>query len=456
MRKNYKRRQFTLLLIDVVLFALSLYIALCVRAVAFVSPETFLDRLQGFFPAFLIWIFAYYAAGLYSLDLAFDDFAFAGRAIAASAIAVLLAALYFYLAPSTSISPKTVLALFAAVSTGVFIAWRFGYGKVTRLFFPKTGVVFIGATEEAVALATEIGRRPLLGYQVRFFFDERERHAAVTEGIPLVSDVDILAGAIETSDVDLVILSDERLLRSDIQRKLFDLLVRKIRFMRLPDFYEILLRRVPIGAINEAWFLENIDLGAMRLYDGVKRGIDFGLAAIGLVVSISFWPLVAIGIKLTSPGPVFFRQKRVGRGSRPFTILKFRTMRVAGNDFKPTAEGDNRITRFGNFLRKSRIDEIPQVVNILFGDMSIIGPRPERPELVTELEKAIPFYRQRLLVKPGLTGWDQVSGEYHSPSIADTYKKLQFDLYYVKNRSAILDVSILFKTVNTVFARSGR
>jgi exopolysaccharide biosynthesis polyprenyl glycosylphosphotransferase len=455
MRKNYKRRQLLLAFVDILLLAVSLFVALRIRSGESVNSLVYNKHLWAFIPVFLIWILIYYTAGLYSLDRPFDGLQFAGKTIAVSAIAVLLSALYFYLAPSLSISPKTILALFAGIFVALFLVWRYSFSKITRLIFPKVGVVFIGATEEAVALAKEIQRRSHLGYQTRFFFDERERHCAVTD-VPLVSDAVVLAGAIDTSEVDLVILSDERLLRHEVQRRLFELLERNIRFMRLPDFYELLLRRVPIGAISEAWFLENIDLSAKQLYDGVKRGVDFILALVGLVVTLPICFIVALGIKIGSPGPVFFRQKRLGKGSKIFTIFKFRTMQTTGNDFKPTEEKDDRVTPFGSFLRKTRIDEIPQVINILLGEMSIVGPRPERPELVEALERAIPFYRQRLLVKPGMTGWDQVSGEYHSPSIADTYKKLQFDLYYVKNRSALLDISIFFKTISTVFARSGR
>jgi lipopolysaccharide/colanic/teichoic acid biosynthesis glycosyltransferase len=137
-------------------------------------------------------------------------------------------------------------------------------------------------------------------------------------------------------------------------------------------------------------------------------------------------------------------------------MMKFRTMRVDGNHQGPTDKDDTRITRLGRLFRKSRLDEIPQLLNVLAGDMSFVGPRPERPELARQLERDVPYYKQRLLVKPGVTGWDQVSGEYHSPSRADTFKKLQADLYYVKNLSLSLDMSILFKTVFTVLRASGR
>jgi exopolysaccharide biosynthesis polyprenyl glycosylphosphotransferase len=455
MRKNYKRRQFLLLFVDILLFYLSLFVALEIRTAGGLGFDSYREHVQGFVPILLIWVLVFYTAGLYSLDRPFGGLEFAGKTIAISATSVLLSALYFYLAPSISISPKTNLALFSLFFTGAILGWRYGYGRVSRLFLPKVGVAFIGATQEALALAEEIELRSHLGYQARLFFDERALHLEVAK-VPLVSDATRLAQAIDEHEVDLVILTDGSLLTEDIQRRLFDLLEQRVRFMRLPDFYELLLRRVPIGAINEAWFLENIDLRAKRLYDVIKRILDFAGSLVVFAATLPLWLIAALAVKLESPGPVFFTQARLGRGSRPFTIVKFRTMRTTANDFRPTKEKDDRVTAFGSFMRKTRIDEIPQVLNILRGDMSFVGPRPERPELVKELEAAIPFYRQRLLVKPGITGWDQVSGEYHSPSIDDTFKKLQYDLYYVKNRSALLDASIVFKTVSTVFSRSGR
>jgi len=202
--------------------------------------------------------------------------------------------------------------------------------------------------------------------------------------------------------------------------------------------------------------LENIDLKAKRPYEIVKRVLDIIISIFFLVLSSPLWPFIAITIATTSRGPVFFRQTRLGHFEKPFTILKFRTMQIEGNGHEPTSINDPRVTRIGHFLRASRLDELPQLINILKGDMSFIGPRPERPDIAGELKKAIPFYSQRHLIKPGVTGWDQVSGEYHSCSIEDTYKKLQYDFYYLKNMSFYLDVSIFFKTIVTVFKREGR
>jgi len=239
-------------------------------------------------------------------------------------------------------------------------------------------------------------------------------------------------------------------------RALYGLLDIKVRFMRLPDFYELIFRRVPINAINESWFLEHIDLKAAIPYETIKAISDRILAFLMLLISLPFFPFIALGIKMESKGPIFFKQERIGRNGKPFTMIKFRTMREEGNDFSPTEEGDGRITKFGAFLRSTRIDEIPQVLNILKGEMSFIGPRPERPEIARRMAEAIPYYQQRHLLKPGVTGWDQVCGEYHSPSIADTKKKLQYDLYYLKNISFSLDVSILCKTIMTMLRRRGR
>ena len=167
------------------------------------------------------------------------------------------------------------------------------------------------------------------------------------------------------------------------------------------------------------------------------------------------WILASIIIPLETKGPVIFKQKRLGLNAKEFVLYKFRSMRVENNTLIFTAKNDPRITRFGKILRKTRVDEIPQLINVIKGDMSLIGPRPERPEYAKELQKQIPFYNQRLIMRPGITGWDQVSGEYHSPTKEDTYKKLQNDLYYIKNCSLNLDFSIAMKTIATMFMREG-
>jgi lipopolysaccharide/colanic/teichoic acid biosynthesis glycosyltransferase len=228
----------------------------------------------------------------------------------------------------------------------------------------------------------------------------------------------------------------------------------KINFIGLANFYEIITGKVPLDAINKTWFLENLSEGNKKFFDIFKRFYDITLGIMFLILTLPFWPLIMIIVKLESKGPIFFLSKRTGKNNKVFNLFKFRTMREEGNDRKMTAVNDPRITRFGKFMRKTRIDEIPQVINILKGDLSFVGPRPERPEFVAKLEEAIPFYKERLLVKPGATGWAVVN-EYHSPSIEDSIKKLQFDLFYIKNRSIYLDLTIILKTIATILGKKG-
>ncbi|HET6487298.1 MAG TPA: sugar transferase, partial [Spirochaetia bacterium] len=221
-------------------------------------------------------------------------------------------------------------------------------------------------------------------------------------------------------------------------------------------FYEFTLEKVPLSVITRSWLLENVRSGSGRGFQTFKRAMDILVSVVLLLVSLPLWPIISAAIKLESPGPVLFRQERLGKDRRRFTILKFRTMRVNGNNHTPTEKKDARVTALGKLLRRTRLDEIPQALNILKGEMSVVGPRPERPELAETLAREIPFYYERNQVLPGITGWDQVCGEYHSPSSSDTYKKIQYDLYYIKNQSVGLELKILLKTVRTMLLREGR
>jgi exopolysaccharide biosynthesis polyprenyl glycosylphosphotransferase len=272
--------------------------------------------------------------------------------------------------------------------------------------------------------------------------------------VPVLHDSALFIRNIREQKIQTVVIANEQKISKSIQSILFELLRLHVNFISMPDFYEIYLRRIPLNAINELWFLKRINLNEKDIYRFFKRAEDFFFALILLVISLPFWFLIAFIIRAESPGPVFFKQTRVGYLGRQFIIYKFRTMKLTEN-YNPTVPHDLRITKFGGFFRKARIDEIPQLLNIIKGEMSFIGPRPERSEFISELEKEVPFYRQRLLVKPGISGWDQVSGEYHSPHKEDTYKKLQYDLYYIKNMSFFLDVSIFFKTLVIVCKRTG-
>ena len=231
---------------------------------------------------------------------------------------------------------------------------------------------------------------------------------------------------------------------------------RDFRVVELPEFFERAFGRVPVEEINSVWFLDALrrDRGGPGLF--AKRALDVGVASLLVVLSAPLALLVALAVRLTSPGPAVYRQTRVGLGGEPFTVLKFRSMRAdAELDGAQWAEEDDpRTTAVGKYLRRFRIDELPQLWNVLRGDMTMVGPRPERPEFVGELTQAVPFYEPRHLTRPGLTGWAQVSAGY-AASLDDARLKLSYDLYYLKHRGTALDLAILLRTAGVVLRGTG-
>jgi sugar transferase (PEP-CTERM system associated) len=231
-----------------------------------------------------------------------------------------------------------------------------------------------------------------------------------------------------------------------------------IEVVDAPSFYEMATHKLLIENITPSWFIFSHGFKVTWFLRLCKRIVDLCASLAGLIFFLPFIPFIVLAIKLDSPGPVLFRQTRVGEGDRNFVLMKFRSMcqdAEAGTGAVWSKENDPRITKVGNFLRHTRLDEIPQLVNILRGDMSLVGPRPERPEFVKELKARIPYYSERHYVKPGLTGWAQVSYPYGS-SVEDAIEKLRFDLYYIKNISLFLDIYIIFKTFSVVLLGKGR
>jgi exopolysaccharide biosynthesis polyprenyl glycosylphosphotransferase len=455
MKTSIRLRQYVLLIVDLIMLFAALFATLWLRRGLGEAAATYGVHVRYFVLIFAVWLIIYYVAGFYDLQSDFDQPRFFGKVLWTSFLGTLIGAVYFYLDTSAPIGPKTVMLLDGLITTAFIWIWRSSYSRVSRGRMPKRKVAFVGSNKALADIVAELRAHPGHGYEAAAFYDE-SGGPAPAGGMRELRDAESLIWMARGLEISLVVIADERALSEQTRMALISLMSPEMIFMRLDAFYEYLLRKIPIGTISDFWFLENIDLRAKKPYEVAKRVTDILLATLGLVAFLPIWLIVAVAVKLSSKGGVFFTQTRLGKGERHFKIVKFRTMRSDGNDFSPTGHNDSRITPIGNFLRRTRIDEVPQFINILRGEMSFIGPRPERPELAEGLERTVPYYRQRLLVKPGITGWDQVSGEYHSPSVEDTYKKLQFDLYYIKNLSLFLDISILAKTIATVFARSGR
>jgi exopolysaccharide biosynthesis polyprenyl glycosylphosphotransferase len=230
-----------------------------------------------------------------------------------------------------------------------------------------------------------------------------------------------------------------------------------VRVVRPHEFYERVMRRASLDDIDESWFLFHRPLRARRIYAAIKRVTDMVAGLLGSLLVCLLVPVVALLIRLDDGGPVFFRQERVGRGNKPFWIWKFRTMRVDAEADGPVwaVPGDDRVTRVGRLLRRTRLDELPQFLNVLKGEMALVGPRPERPEFVRLLERAVPFYQRRHLMRPGITGWATVRFGY-GDTVTDKWRSHEYDLYYLKHRSPLLDLEILARTLIVMLLRKGQ
>ena len=237
----------------------------------------------------------------------------------------------------------------------------------------------------------------------------------------------------------------------------YEVLPLGVTITNFPDFYESITGKVPTSLINETWFLENLAELNNRPYERAKRLLDIVAAALFSIPAALLFPVIALLIKIESRGPVFYKQQRVGKNGKVFEFIKFRSM-IEGADIIDGKKGsgeDERHTRVGRLLRKTYLDELPQIINIFRGEMSFVGPRPERPEFVEILKENVQFYETRLLVRPGITGWAQIRMA-NDASVEDAPEKLQYDLYYVKNRSLLMDLGIMLKTAAILVRREGR
>ncbi|MEK7067990.1 MAG: sugar transferase, partial [Patescibacteria group bacterium] len=440
---------------DIIILYLSLCLTLILRysysGLGYYWPQHF----WPFTALFLLWLILWYISNLYDLTLAVNNFKFYSRTAKALFFSFLLGAAFFYLMPQLNIAPKRNLLIDIAITAILFLGWRQLYNLILKSYLPKNNIAIIGLNQQVKELIKYFNDHPHLGLNIAFIFYDEDIYAEGLYNIPLLKNMEKIKERLIKERVSTVVLVDDMRKADALRSHLFNCLHLGIDFINLPHFYEKISGKVPLESLSQTWFLENLHEGGKLWFDKLKRLIDIILAALVFIISLPLWLPIAFIISWESYGPVFYKQERVGKNNKIIYLKKFRTMTEEGNTRRPTVPNDPRITRFGRLLRKTRLDELPQVLNIIKGEMSIIGPRPERPEIAKSLQTEIPFYNERTLILPGATGWDQVCGEYHSPSVSDTLKKLQYDLYYIKNRSLFLDLLILLKTIRTVLFRKG-
>lgn len=446
-----------LILGDVAIAYLALFAALYIRYGAVFEYEGFGDHIFHFTIIYIIWFFAFFIYDLFSIGRIVKFIDFLKGYIFAIGTAIILAIIYFYIQSAFSIiAPKTFLLIVAGIFFFLSILWhRFLLLGLGRGF--TKNVVIIGINEISDTILEEIKRHSGLGYKVVSFVDsDDDVGRKKIDSIDVVSIKDFKKLVFEGLKIDLAVVAVDLARDKNILDDLFSMLsLRKIEFVNAFSFYEKLTGRVFLGPVGKIWFLENIHYS--KAYNVVKKVIDIIFGFIAGLLFLAFLPFIALMIKLSSRGPVFYKQERLGLGNEMFTLYKFRTMiKNAENNGPMLAEqNDKRITKVGGMLRKLRLDELPQIINIFKGEMSLIGPRPERLEWIERFEKEIPFHKERSLVKPGLTGWAQAN--WHYASTIDAMKtRLQYDLYYIKNRSLILDIEVILKTIRMVLRGRGR
>ncbi|HEX2033389.1 MAG TPA: sugar transferase, partial [Chloroflexota bacterium] len=381
-----------------------------------------------------------------------------------TAAAALCTAIVYFFIPRVTAPFTTSRALMFFLAGGLVIAlcaWRLLFATVMSRAAFRRRVLILGTGASAREIASVLQADSRHEYELAGFvtLDDSLADGAADSNPagPTIGDIDQLLESAPARGVDELVLSTSYPLPADLQRKLVALYEAGIQITPMAQLYEQLTGRVPVEHVGSYWMVtlpqHRVSLG----YTLAKRAFDVVLACLGLLGTAIILPFIALAIRLNSPGPIFYSQERVGELGKVFRLLKFRSM-VADAEQNGQAvwaqKGDSRITPVGRFLRATRLDELPQFWNVLRGDMSVIGPRPERPQFVEMLEQEIPFYRSRLFVKPGLGGWAQVNYRYGS-SVHDALIKLQYDLYYVKHQSLVLDLVIAWRTLGVMLRFKG-
>jgi sugar transferase (PEP-CTERM system associated) len=398
------------------------------------------------------------AFGLYRREPALDDAQFVRRAILSMLVGFPTAyAIFFVYSRGAVLHEATPYVILVALSVAIALRKPF-VARAANAFFQRR-ILVVGTGAGALEVEQTVRGLPAAGLTIVGFvpLPTREEGLAVPRERLTPPGLSIPELVARLRVHEIVVAAREQ--RGGVLPvgELLDCRTLGVRVSDLPGFFERMRGEVPVEALKASWLIygEGFRQGLARR--AVKRAFDLVMAAVLLTLAIPVMLVTAAAIFLESGGPVIFRQERVGRGNRPFTLLKFRSMRTdAESDGKArwASEQDDRITAVGRVIRKLRIDELPQLVNVLKGEMSLIGPRPERPCFVAELAREIPFYALRHTVHPGITGWAQVRCEYGA-SVEDAKRKLQFDLYYVKNHSLVLDLLIAVETVRVVLSGKG-
>jgi exopolysaccharide biosynthesis polyprenyl glycosylphosphotransferase len=384
------------------------------------------------------------------------------RAIAVAPLVGLLGySLLFTFNTTPNSLPRIAVGAFLVIASFLTLAWRGTYIRIYTSSGLMRRVLIVGAGKAGRSLVDVYQKNKPPSFQfVGFIDDDPTKKKYTYQNYAVIGDSEHLLDLIEDYRISDIIIAINGEIKGETFQTILDCQERGVEVIRMPIMYEEMTQRVPIEHLESDWvirsFVDQVRVSGM--YEFVKRIMDILGGFIGTLICVFIFLPVAFTIIIETGFPILYSQPRLGKGAKPFRIYKFRTMHQnaeADGKAKLAAENDPRVTRIGNLLRKARIDEMPQFWNVLHGEMSLVGPRAERPELVAEYQKQIPFYRARLLVKPGLTGWAQINYGYFA-TVKEMIVKLEYDLYYIKHRTLPMDFAIVLRTIGTVLRRTGR
>jgi exopolysaccharide biosynthesis polyprenyl glycosylphosphotransferase len=415
------------------------------------------DALTPFLLLGPLWFFLIFH--LYDPHVAFNrERTMFGLALATGVSLIPYLGLYFFAAPGTL--PRVAILVFLGSVSVLEFGWRMLAIRLFTLTILQRPVLIIGAGRAGSMILDVLTHEVPGHFRVcGLIDDDPKKRGSKVQGVPVLGGWEVLRDEVGQLGISVLILAITGEIRAELFQAVLDCQERGAEVIRMPALYESLIGRVPIGYLSADWLLTSF-LDSVRLYDlysPLKRMIDILISLVGFSVFLVTYPVVALIVRLDSRGPILFRQERSGKGGRSIWVWKYRTMvqdAEGDGEARWAVPADPRTTRVGKWMRRTRLDEIPQFWNVLTGDMSLIGPRPERPELIAQLEQQIPFYRARLLVQPGLTGWSQVNFGYVR-TVEDTALKLEYDLYYIRHRSLILDLKIFLRTLGAIVRFQG-
>ena len=407
----------------------------------------------------IIVVFSFYYSDLYAIDQTLSVRELFLRLMSGVGIACILIAIVSYPIPRFG---KTLYVSQMTLMVLSLCAWRVGLLRIIERARIHARVLVIGLQAIGKLVAEELLRQKKLGMQVVGFVGQSTGPLTLAYGNPIRVSVPVyqpssLMDLFEQNNFNRILLAGADSCSDVLGRELVVLRARGVAMEDCHSFYERLVGKIAITDLSPEWIVRCKGFRRDRLIMLTKRVFDIAASAVGLLLSTPITLLTAVAIKLDSRGPILYRQERVGQNDEPFAIYKFRSMcESAEANGSPVwaTEGDPRVTRVGRIIRKLRIDEIPQMINVLKGQMSLVGPRPERPFFVQTLNKRIPYYSLRHSIKPGITGWAQICYSY-GDSEDDAIEKLQYDLYYMKNMSSLFDLQIIFESLKVVLLGKG-